>query len=302
MSNLTASRSKTLDQPVVRPAASGSVGMRRQRLVENSLIYAVLLAGTAVLMIPFFWMLSTSLKPLDEVYVYPIIWIPSELVWSNYADVFKNVPFARYLYNSAFISAVAIVGNLLGSSIAAFSFARLRFPGRNFLFLVMLSTLMVPAWVTMIPHFILFKWLGWLDTYLPLLVPAFFAQPFYTFLLRQFFLGVPVDLEDAARIDGCSSFGIFWRIFLPLAIPALATVAIFSFFYYWNDLLYPLIYLQSQQKFPVAMGIATFRGEQYANFALMMAAATMALLPMLIVFFFAQRLFIQGVVITGVKG
>jgi len=162
--------------------------------------------------------------------------------------------------------------------------------------------MMVPAWVTMIPHFILFKWLGWLDTYLPILVPAYFAVPFYTFLLRQFFLGIPLDLEDAARIDGCSSFGIYWRIFLPLAKPALATTAIFSFFYYWNDLLYPLIYLQSQDKFPVPMGIATFRGEQYANFALMMAASTMALAPLLIVFFLAQRLFIQGVVITGVKG
>jgi multiple sugar transport system permease protein len=302
MSNLTAASSKPIKPGVDQRPAVRILGLRREQLLERILTYALLLAGTAVLMIPFFWMISTSLKPLDEVYVYPIIWIPSELVWANYRDVFTNVPFAHYLYNSAFIAAVAIVGNLLGSSIAAFSFARLRFPGRNALFLVMLSTLMVPAWVTMIPHFMLFKWLGWLDSYLPILVPAFFAQPFYTFLLRQFFLGIPVDLEDAARIDGCSSFGIFWRIFLPLAVPALATVAIFSFFYYWNDLLYPLIYLQSQDKFPVAMGIATFRGEQYANFALMMAAATMALLPMLIVFFFAQRLFIQGVVITGVKG
>jgi ABC-type glycerol-3-phosphate transport system permease component len=276
--------------------------VRRSRVLELTASYAALLTGTAVLMIPFFWMLSTSLKPLDEVYVYPIIWIPSEIVWSNYTDVFKNVPFGRYLYNSVYISVFAIIGNLLGSSLAAFSFARMRYPGKNFLFLVMLSTLMVPAWVTMIPHFILFKWLGWLDTYLPILVPAFFANPFYTFLLRQFFLGIPVEMEDAARIDGCTSLGIFWRIFLPLSKPALATVAIFSFFYYWNDLLYPLIYLQSQDKFPVPMGIATFRGEQYANFALMMAAATMALLPLIVVFFFAQRLFIQGVVITGVKG
>jgi multiple sugar transport system permease protein/sn-glycerol 3-phosphate transport system permease protein len=285
-----------------KPTRKRRWGLRRGRVLELVLSYTILLAGTAVLMIPFFWMLSTSLKPLDEVYVYPIIWIPSELVWSNYTDVFKNVPFGRYLYNSVYISVFAIIGNLLGSSLAAFSFARLRYPGKNFLFVVMLSTLMVPAWVTMIPHFILFKWLGWLDTYLPILVPAFFANPFYTFLLRQFFLGIPVEMEDAARIDGCTSLGIFWRIFLPLSKPALATVAIFSFFYYWNDLLYPLIYLQSQAKFPVPMGIATFRGEQYANFALMMAAATMALLPLIVVFFFAQRLFIQGVVITGVKG
>jgi ABC-type glycerol-3-phosphate transport system permease component len=302
MSNFSASQSQELLATQARGQTRIGKRLGRGRLLEVVLAYGLLLAGTAILMIPLFWMISTSLKPLDEIYVYPIIWIPSEFVWSNYIDVFTNVPFARYLYNSAFISFFAIIGNLIGSSIAAYSFARLRFPGKNVLFLVMLSTLMVPAWVTMIPHFILFKWLGWLDTYLPLLVPAFFAQPFYTFLLRQFFLGIPLDLEDAARIDGCTSFGIFWRIFLPLSMPALATVAIFSFFYYWNDLLYPLIYLQSQHKFPVAMGIATFRGEQYANFALMMAAATMALLPMLVVFFFAQRLFIQGVVITGVKG
>ncbi len=302
MSEGTSTVSAPLSSSVATQPASRMLGMSRRHQLELALTYALLLAGTAILMIPFFWMISTSLKPLDEVYVYPTIWIPSKLVWQNYTDVFAKVPFARYLYNSAYISLVAIVGNLIGSSLAAYSFARLRYPGKNVLFVIMLSTLMVPAWVTMIPHFILFKWLGWLDTYLPILVPAYFAQPFYTFLLRQFFLGIPSELEDAARIDGCSSLGIYWRIFLPLSRPALATVAIFSFFYYWNDLLYPLIYLQSQDKFPVPMGIATFRGEQYANFALMMAAATMALLPLLIVFFFAQRLFIQGVVITGVKG
>ncbi len=301
MSNLTASQAQKVTDVAAQPSTRAFT-LRQRRLFEVTVSYLILLAGAGILLIPLFWMVSTSLKPLDEVYVYPIIWIPSKIVWQNYLDVFKNVPFGRYLLNSVEISAFAIIGNLIGSSLAAFSFARLRYPGKNFLFLIMLSTMMVPAWVTMIPHFILFKWLGWLDTYLPILVPAYFAVPFYTFLLRQFFLGIPIDLEDAARIDGCSSFGIYWRIFLPLAKPALATTAIFSFFYYWNDLLYPLIYLQSQEKFPVPMGIATFRGEQYANFALMMAASTMALAPLLIVFFLAQRLFIQGVVITGVKG
>lgn len=301
MSNLTASQAQKVTDVAAQPSTRAFT-LRQRRLFEVTVSYLILLAGAGILLIPLFWMVSTSLKPLDEVYVYPIIWIPSKIVWQNYLDVFKNVPFGRYLLNSVEISAFAIIGNLIGSSLAAFSFARLRYPGKNFLFLIMLSTMMVPAWVTMIPHFILFKWLGWLDTYLPILVPAYFAVPFYTFLLRQFFLGIPIDLEDAARIDGCSSFSIYWRIFLPLAKPALATTAIFSFFYYWNDLLYPLIYLQSQEKFPVPMGIATFRGEQYANFALMMAASTMALAPLLIVFFLAQRLFIQGVVITGVKG
>ena len=275
---------------------------RPMGLAEKLVTYAVILLGTAALMIPFLWMLSTSVKPLDEVYEYPIIWIPSRLVLENYLEVFERVPFARYLLNSAYMSVMGIIGNMLGSSLAAFSFARLRFPGRSVFFIIMLSTMMVPVWVTMVPTFILFSRLGWLDTYLPILVPAYFAVPFFTFLLRQFFMGIPVEMEEAARIDGCSSLGVFWRLFLPLSMPALATVAIFSFFFYWNDLLGPLIYLRTQLKFPVAMGISSFQSEQYANFALMMAAATMALLPMLIVFFFAQRLFIQGVVITGVKG
>ena len=230
-------------------------------------------------------MLSTSLKPLDEVYRYPIAWIPSELILENYLDVFRNVPFARYLVNSAYLSVMGIIGNILGSSLAAFSFARLRFPGRTVFFIMMLGTMMVPVWVTMVPTFIIFSRLGWLDTYLPILVPQFFAVPFFTFLMRQFFMAVPFEMEEAARIDGCSSFGLFWRVFLPLSVPALATVAIFPFFFHWNDLLGPLIYLRSQLKFPVAMGISSFQSEQYANFALMMPAATMALLPMLVVFF-----------------
>lgn len=271
-------------------------------LLEQIATYALMLAGTVVLLIPFAWMLSTSLKPLDEVYAFPIIWIPSRLVIENYVDVFRNVPFARYLWNSTVLSVLGIIGNILGSSLAAFSFARLRFPGRTVYFIIMLSTMMVPVWVTMVPTFILFSRLDWLDTYLPILVPNFFAVPYFTFLLRQFFMSIPFEMEEAARIDGCSSLGIFVRICLPLSVPALASVAIFSFFFHWNDLLGPLIYLRSQDKFPVAMGISSFQSEQYANFALMMAAATMALLPMLVVFFFAQRLFIQGVVITGVKG
>lgn len=281
---------------------SGDDDGRKLSTAETVVTYLVILVGAVGLMFPFAWMLSTSLKPLDEVYSYPIIWIPSQIVFENYIDVFKKVPFARYLWNSFVLSVLGIIGNMSGSSLAAFSFARLRYPGRTLFFIMMLSTMMVPVWVTMVPTFIMFSRLGWLDTYLPILLPAYFAVPFFTFLMRQFFLSVPVEIEDSARIDGCSSFGVFFRILMPLSIPALATVAIFSFFFYWNDLLGPLIYLRSQLKFPVAMGIASFQSEQYANFALMMAAATMALAPMLVVFFFTQRLFIQGVVITGVKG
>ena len=278
------------------------VGGHRQTDLEVVFIYAQLGFGAVILLIPFFWMLSTSLKPLDEVYAYPIKWIPSRLVWMNYVEVFTKAKFGRYMINTAFLTVMGIIGSLLGSSIAAFSFARLRFRGKNTLFLLMLSTMMVPGWVTMIPTFVVFKSLGWLNTYKPLLVPAFFAQPFYTFLLRQFFMGVPLDLEDAARIDGCSTLRIFLQIMLPLAKPALGTVAIFAFFSYWNMLLGPLIYLQTQDKMTISVGILSFRSEQYANFANMMAASCISMAPCLLLFFVAQRMFIQGVVITGVKG
>lgn len=284
------------------PQASWMASKSRQKLIGNIVIYTILFVGAAVLMIPLFWMASTSVKPQDQIYTYPIVWIPREIVWENYPGVFENIAFGRFLWNSTVISFFGIIGNLLGSSLAAYGFARFRFPGRTILFIILLSTMMVPLWVTMIPTFIIFKELGWLNTYLPLLVPHFFAQPFYTFLLRQFFLGIPKEMDEAARIDGASTLRIFWQIYLPLSNAALITVAIFSFFYHWNELLMPLIYLQSQDKFPVALGIASFVSDQTQNFALMMAAALIAMAPLLILFFFAQRLFMQGVVMTGVKG
>ena len=291
-----------LDRPKSVAAASWRSSRQRRKFIGTIATYLLLFAGGAVLMIPLFWMVSTSIKPQDQIYSFPIVWIPRQIVWENYPLVFDSVPFARYLLNSATLSVLGIVGNVVGSSLAAYGFARFRFPGRTLLFVIMLSTLMVPAWVTMIPTFIIFKELGWLNTYLPLLVPHYFAQPFYTFLLRQFFLAIPKEIDEAARIDGASTLRIFWQIYLPLSNAALITVAIFAFFYHWNELLMPLIYLQTQDLFPVALGIASFISQQNQNFALMMAAALIAMAPLLIIFFFAQRLFIQGVVMTGVKG
>lgn len=276
----------------------------RTRAIEIIVIYVLLCLGAVALMIPFFWMLSTSLKPLDEVQSWPIKWIPSRLVWENYPRVFEKTPLARFMLNSTLLAVVGIIGNLIGSTLAGFGFARMRFPGRDGLFLVMLSTLMLPQWVTIVPHFMMFKAVGWLDTYLPIMVPAFFGNAFYIFLCRQAFLGIPVELEDAARIDGASSFRIYWQLFLPLTKPTLATVAIFAFYYYWNDLIYPLVYLQSQMKFPVSLGLRMFQGANWGlvDFPLMMAASMISLTPCLVLFFLAQRLFIQGVVVTGVKG
>ena len=275
----------------------------RARALRSAIIYAVIVLGGIGLMVPFLWMLSTSLKSLDEVQTWPIVWLPSQLLWENYPEVFARTPFARYLFNSAILSVGGIIGTVIGSSLAGFGFARLRFPGRDFLFFVNLTTLMVPAWVVIVPHFMMFSAVGWLDTYLPIVVPAFFGNPFHIFLFRQSFLGIPRELEDAARIDGCSVFRIFLQIFMPMSKPVTATVAIFAFLYYWNDLIYPLVYLQSQMKFPVSLGLRMFQSANVGvvNMPLMMAASVMALLPCVLLFFFAQRLFVQGVVITGVE-
>ncbi|MFZ1769952.1 MAG: carbohydrate ABC transporter permease, partial [Caldilinea sp.] len=262
------------------------LGIARGRWLGAIATYIVLFAGAVVLMIPFFWMLSTSLKTLDEVNTWPITWIPRQLVWQNYADVFELTPFARFILNSIILAAGGIIGSVISCSITGFGFARLRFPGRSFLFFVMLTTLMMPAWVVIVPHFMMFNAIGWLDTFLPIIVPSFFGNAFYIFLFRQYFLGIPKELEDAARVDGCSTFRIFWQIFLPMSLPVVATVAIFAFFYYWNDLLYPLVYFRSQQNFPVSLGMRMF---QTANFNVihyprMMAAALMSLIPCVLLF------------------
>lgn len=268
-------------------------------------IYLTIFAGGFILMIPFFWMLSTALKGPVEVYAIPIRWIPDSPQWRNFVKAMTIMPFGRYLWNSALISLVNIVGTLLSCSLAGYSFARLRFRGKNLLFILVLSTMMLPGQVTMIPKFILFKSLGWLNTFMPLIVPSFFASgAFYIFLLRQFILGIPEELADSARIDGCSSFQIYLRLILPLAKPALIAVAIFVFMEHWNDFMGPLIYLSSENKWTASLALAAFRGGEGAEgmLNLMMAATIVVTAPCLVIFFLAQRYFIQGVTFTGLKG
>jgi len=288
--------------PTITPRAV-DLHLNWRQVTQTIGIYILLLVGSVFLMVPFFWMLSTSLKTLAEVQTWPIVWIPSRFIWENYPSVFQRTPFARYIFNSLTIATGGIVGTLIGSSLAGFGFARLRFPGRNALFFVNLTTLMLPAWVVIVPHFMMFSYIGWLDTYLPFIVPAFFGNAYHIFLFRQWFLGVPRELEDAARIDGCSTLRIYAQIFMPLSKPVIATVGIFAFFYYWNDLIYPLVYLQSQMKFPVSLGLRMFQtaNQGVVDMPALMAASMMALLPCVLLFFFAQRLFVQGVVMTGVE-
>ncbi len=266
------------------------------------LIHLLLLAGAFFLMIPLAWMISTSLKSLGAVTTIPPEWIPRRLLWSNYADIFRLVPFGRYVWNTSVITLLDIVGKILSCSLVAFSFARLRWRGRETVFLVMLATMMLPPQVTMIPQFVVFKYLGWIDTIVPLVLPNWLGGPFLTFLLRQFFMSIPLDLDDAARIDGASLFGIYWRIVLPLSKPALAAVAIFMFNGSWNDFFGPLIYLHSRDKYTIALGLRSFQDQNYTEWHLLMAASLVAMLPVVLLFFFAQKYFIQGIVFTGVKG
>lgn len=288
----------TLPAPVAR---STVMTRRRRKLLHHLLIHIILLAGVTVMLIPLIWMLSSSLKPVSDLYLFPPKWIPNPVQWHNYAEAVTAIPFLRYLGNTVVVTTFAIAGKVLSVSLVAFAFARLRWWGRDVLFLIMLSTLMLPPQVTLIPQFILFKQLGWIDTFLPLIVPDFFGGPFLTFLMRQFYMTIPRDLDDAARIDGCSSFGVYWRIILPQSAPAIAAVVILVFNSTWNDFLTPLIYLQSREHFTLALGLRLFQGEASTSWHLLMAASLLTMLPVLIIFFTAQRYFIQGIVFTGVK-
>lgn len=251
--------------------------------------------------IPLAWTISTSLKSVSEIYLFPPKWIPEPIQWGNYQEAITTIPFFRYTWNTSVITGFAIVGKVISITLVAFAFARLQWWGRDFLFLVMLSTLMLPPHITLIPQFVLFKNLGWIDTFLPLIVPDFFGGPFLTFLVRQFFMTLPRDLDDAARIDGCSSFGVYWRIIMPLAKPAVIMVVIFVFNGTWNEFLLPLIYLHSPENFTLALGLRMFQGEASTSWHLLMAASILTMLPVLVLFFVAQRYFMQGIVFTGVK-
>jgi ABC-type glycerol-3-phosphate transport system permease component len=274
----------------------------RARLARAG-VHLALLAVAGVSLLPLAYMVSTSLKAEGLEYEVPIRWIPDPIVWRNYAQAFTSVPTLTFLRNTLAVALLTIVGELLTGSLAAYGFARLRFPGRNVLFMLMLSTLMLPYFVTMIPLFVLFRTLGWTNTLLPLIVPSFFGgRPIAIFLMRQFFLTLPTELDDAAKIDGAGFFRVWWSILLPLTRPALATVAILALVYHWNDFLAPLIYLNSTDNFTLALGIRLFRDQYRTFFNLTMAYATMMTLPILMVFFLFQKYFIRGISMTGLTG
>lgn len=277
-------------------------GRQIRRLLSAGVIHAVLIAGLVLVFFPIAWAVSTSFKNPGDIFLYPPTWIPNPIRWQNYVEALTTADFGRYFLNTAFITLVDIVAKVMSCSLVAFSFARLRWWGRDVLFVVMLSTLMLPQQVTLIPQFIIYRQLGWIDTFLPLIVPNLFGGPFFTFLLRQFFLSIPTDLDDAARIDGCSSWGVYWRIILPLSRPALMMVAIYVFNITWNDFFGPLIYLHNRNNYTISLGLQAFQTQAGPEWHLIMAASLVAMLPVLVLFFFGQRYFIQGVVFSGVKG
>jgi multiple sugar transport system permease protein len=264
--------------------------------------HLALIALGVFFFLPFYWLVLTSLKSDQEVFKMPPVWIPKELLWGNFARAVTYVPFFTYVQNTVLISVLSVVGTVISSSLVAYSFARIRWPGRDALFLVLLATMMLPGQVTLIPVFSIFRALGWVDTIKPLVVPQFLGTAFYIFMLRQFFMTIPLELSDAARMDGCSEWDIYRRVILPLARPALVTVGLFTFINAWNDFLGPLIYLNDDRKATLSLGLQQFVSQHGAEWSMLMAASTLMTLPIIVLFFFAQRTFIQGITLTGVKG
>jgi multiple sugar transport system permease protein len=274
----------------------------RQRVLQALLKHSVLTVLAIIFAVPFLWLLSTSLKPTRQIFILPPEWIPDPFTWSNYPQALTYIPFFRYMLNTSYIALFNVVALTLSSSFVAYGFSRIRWPGRDIFFSVVIATLMIPYAVTLIPTFLVFRRLDWVGTYNPLTIPALFGDAFSIFLLRQFYLTIPQELSEAARIDGASEYGIYGRIILQLAKPALATVALFTFMSNWNDLLGPLIYLNDKNTYTLALGMNGFFSRAGTEWSLLMAASTVMILPIILLFFFAQRTFIQGVALTGIKG
>jgi multiple sugar transport system permease protein len=296
-----------LEQSQLAPVAQSRArnAARRRQLWQKTIAHLFLAIGSLIFLLPLLWMLSTAFKKTGQEWVFPPVWIPNPIWWRNYPEAMAvlPVPFYRYVLNTLIITLGSTAGTLFSASLAAFSFARLRFKGRDFLFILVLSTLMLPSAVTLIPTFLIFRTLGWLDTFLPLIVPSWLgSSAFSIFLLRQFFMTIPRELDEAARIDGASNFRIFWNIIIPLAQPALATVIIFQVLWRWNDFMEPLIYLNSMENYTIALALRTFQNIRSQRINYLMALSSLQILPVLVLFFSAQKYFIRGITLTGLSG
>ncbi|MGC4938843.1 carbohydrate ABC transporter permease [Kribbella sp. DT2] len=291
-----------------KPAAATDVPVPRRPfaprgLAKKILVYLLLVAGAIPTLLPLIWLVRSALMNSGQIFVSPPQWIPKPFAWDNFTGALTQVPFARYFLNTLIIEAGVLIGTLLSCSLAAFSFARLRWKHKNLVFGLLMSGVMLPYAVTLIPTFLFWQKIGMVNTYVPLVLPSFFGTAvFNIFLLRQFFLSIPYELDESAYIDGASPFQVYWRIILPLSKPALAVVGVFTFLGVWNDYLGPLIYLNDSDKYTLAMGLASFQGTYTAQWGYLMAAAAVVLLPIVVLFAFAQKYFVEGIALTGLKG
>jgi ABC-type glycerol-3-phosphate transport system permease component len=273
-------------------------------ILRKTVVYALLIIFSIVFIFPLFWMVLSALKPEGQIFVWPPKWIPDPILWSNFQKAFSNpqLPFDRFVINTLIIEAGVVSGRLVSCTLVAYGFARLRAPGKNILFTVLLATLMLPRAAIIIPTYILFNQLGWINTFLPMIVPAWFGEAYAIFLMRQFFMTIPRELEEAAIIDGANTLKIIWSVIVPLSTPVLAVIAILTFKDTWNDFLTPLLYLSEPSKYTVSVGLAYFNGQFDVKLNLLMAASATMMIPIVVLFIFAQRAFVEGIALTGLKG
>ncbi|WII39451.1 carbohydrate ABC transporter permease [Paenibacillus thiaminolyticus] len=274
----------------------------RETRMNSVVVYSLLLLFSLLFLAPFYWMITTAVKTPEELYLFPPKWIPSVFQWDNFAKAWQSQPFGTYLNNSLIVTGLSLIGQLLSSSLVAYGFARFHFRGKDALFLILLASMMIPWEVTMIPLYMEFNALGWINTLKPLIVPAWFGSPFFIFLLRQFIMGIPTELEEAARIDGANPVQIFLRLIVPLLRPALILVGVFHILSSWNDYLGPLIFLNDQTKYTLTLGLSQFRGMFGVDMVSIMAVTFLICLPPLAAFFLAQRYIVEGIATTGIKG
>jgi multiple sugar transport system permease protein len=280
----------------------GSVRSPLARAINSTFVHAVLILLSIIFILPFVWMVSSSFKPDNEIFIIPPTIIPQDFRPQNYFEAVTSINFFGQLFNTMRYSFFAVIGALISNTLVAYGFSRIHWRGRDVVFIIVLATMMLPFAVRMIPLYVLFHRLGWLNTLLPLVIPAYCGNPFLIFLARQFFMSLPMELDDAARIDGCSEFGIFRRIALPLSKPVIAVIFINELMFTWNNFIGPLIYLRDPKSYTLSVGLQLYFTQHGAEWSLLMAAGTLFTLPMIILFFFAQRIFIEGITLTGIKG
>jgi len=270
----------------------------------NSAVVFLILTGLAVLMIgiPIGWMVLTAFKEPSQIFAWPPVYWPDPIRWQNFSDVLTQLPFVRFASNSFFIAVMNIIGNLFSCTLVAFAFARLRFPGRNTLFMLLIATLMIPGQIMLLPRFVVFQWLGWVGSYLPLIVPSFFGNAFFIFLMRQYIMTIPRELDEAARMDGASTWDVFFKIILPLCVPPMVVTAVLTFLWTWNEFLDPLIYISKYDDYTIQLGLNMLKGRYNIQWNLIMAGSLIGVIPPALLYFFAQKYLIGGIASVGIKG